>query len=391
MEAAQFGDTISTEEIRFKLHQFSDLDQLTRGTVTVNANWLESRLLARRLAKLWETWRGNSGQIYFEHRIDEYRRVWIAVAEEIGASIVELDDDLWELCIGNKRTRILSHQLEFDNPVVLAMAARKPLMHRLLSRAGVPVPDHRVFSLSEIETARAFLQLNPTGCVIKPGRSYGGKGVTTHIQDPSEITSAAILAATHSRDLLIEKQILGECYRLLVIDGEMVHAVRRPGLWLTGDGQSTVEALLNEASGNQPAPSPKNRLADPDLMFSLRAQEMALQSVPSDGQKILARSTNDYAEGKREVRTVYSEDVTNLVSDSVRAQAITAAKTLGSSFLGVDVITPDIAVGLSASGGVVNEVNTTPGLHHHYNSATEQFPKPAVQALERLIVNGSAL
>ena len=357
----------------------------------VNVNWIESRLLARRLTKLWETWRGKSGQIYFEHRIDEYRRMWVAVAEEIGASFLQLDDDLWELRVGDKRTRILNYQLEFDNPVVLAMAGRKPLMHRLLSDAGIPVPDHRVFSVAELEPAQTFLQLNPTGCVIKPGRGYGGKGVTTHIQDPSQITSAAILAATHSRDLLIEKQILGECYRLLVINGEMVHAVRRPGLWLTGDGQSTVEALLNEASGSQLISSPRNRHANPDLKFSLRAQGMALQSIPSLGQKILARSTKNYVDGKTEVRTVYSEDVTNVVGDSVRAQAITAAKILGSSFLGVDVITPDIAVGLSESGGVVNEVNTTPALHHHYNSATEQFPKPAVRAIEHLIVNGSAL
>lgn len=390
MEAAQCGDAISTEEIRFKLHQFSDSDQLARGTVTVNAYWLESRLLARRLAQLWEKWRGISGQIYFEHRVDQYRQIWAAVAEEVGASFLQLDDDLWELRIGDQRTRILNYQLEFDNPVILAMAGRKPLMHQLINDAGIPVPKYQEFSLSELPLAQAFLEQNSTDCVIKPARGYGGKGVTTHIRSPSQIAPAAILAATYSPKLLIEKQILGECYRLLIVDGEMVHAVRRPGVWLTGDGRSTIESLLNGAGASQSSDRSFARREDPDVKFSLQAQGMALHSVLSDGQKVLARSScEDLGDGK-EVRTVYSDEVTESVGEPVRTQAIAAAKILGSSFLGVDVITTDITIGLSESGGVINEVNTTPALHHHYDSTTQRFPEPAVKALRCLIDRRSA-
>jgi cyanophycin synthetase len=355
----------------------------------VIASWIEARLLARRLSQLWEKWRGTSGQIYFEHRVDQYRRIWAAVAEEVGASFSQLDDDLWELRIGDQRTRILNYQLEFDNPVILAMAGRKPLMHQLIGDAGIPVPEHQEFSLDELPLAQAFLEEHPAGCVIKPARGYGGKGVTTHIRSPSQLTPAAILAATYSPKLLIEKQILGECYRLLVVDGEIVHAVRRPGIWLTGDGTSTVESLMMGAGGGQFGDPSMAWQDDPDIMFSLQAQGLAPQSVPSDGQRVLARSSHEDLAGRREVRTVYSEEVTESVGDSVRTQAIAAAKILGSSFLGVDVITPDISIGLFESGGVINEVNTTPALHHHYDSASQQYPEPAVQALRRLIVRRS--
>nr|HQU71074.1 hypothetical protein [Calditrichia bacterium] len=34
--------------------------------------------------------------------------------------------------------------------------------------------------------------------------------------------------------------------------------------------------------------------------------------------------------------------------------------------LGVDLITPDVSRPLDEVGGVINEINTNPGLHHHY-------------------------
>jgi hypothetical protein len=40
---------------------------------------------------------------------------------------------------------------------------------------------------------------------------------------------------------------------------------------------------------------------------------------------------------------------------------------------------------LETTGGVVNEVNTTPGLHHHYFDREKGFPEPAL-ALARALL-----
>jgi D-alanine-D-alanine ligase-like ATP-grasp enzyme len=57
----------------------------------------------------------------------------------------------------------------------------------------------------------------------------------------------------------------------------------------------------------------------------------------------------------------------------------------GAELLGVDFITLDASVGLERSSGIINEINTTPGLHHHYQSSAERYPKPAIPIAKALL------
>jgi D-alanine-D-alanine ligase-like ATP-grasp enzyme len=91
------------------------------------------------------------------------------------------------------------------------------------------------------------------------------------------------------------------------------------------------------------------------------------------------------------VRTVYTNSSRELICESIRRDAETAARVVGSAFLGVDVITLDPSVPLRESGGVINEVNTTPALHHHYDASREPYPAAAVLALQALLERPSSL
>ncbi|HET6278688.1 MAG TPA: hypothetical protein VFG08_07885, partial [Candidatus Polarisedimenticolia bacterium] len=125
------------------------------------------RLIVR-LKKKWIDWKGRSGQVYFLDRVPEYRRMWRAVAEELGGEFVPLADDLWEIEVASVSTRMHLHQTEFDNPAVLGLAARKAAVHRLLAGAGLPVPEFAVFSLDDLAPAYRFHAAHPAGCVVKP-------------------------------------------------------------------------------------------------------------------------------------------------------------------------------------------------------------------------------
>ena len=57
---------------------------------------------------------------------------------------------------------------------------------------------------------------------------------------------------------------------------------------------------------------------------------------------------------------------------------------------GVDLIAPDVALPLEESGGMVNEINTTPGLHHHVLvSDPAAGADVGVLVLDRLLSTGS--
>jgi cyanophycin synthetase len=351
----------------------------------VKQTFLKIERIFARLHKIWIDWRGTSRQIYFEHRVHEYREIWRSLAEKIGAQFRTLADDLWELELDGKKTRIHNYQLEFDDPVTLVLAGNKPLVHRLLKENGIPVPDHIVFHLTELDKAYEFLKHHSEGCVVKPADGYGGKGVTTHILTKREVRKAAILASLYSQEILMEPQISGESYRILVINGKMVHAVCRRGMRLKGDGVSTVSDLIRSENRLLKKHGMRMLDVDRDCLFSLQHQNLALNSIPVKDQVFLVKSIADPITKHVEVRTVYNETVTDAICDSIRHQAELAANIVNSDFLGVDIITTDPAIPLEESGGVVNEINTTPALHHHYDARVEKYPQAAVHAISLLL------
>lgn len=342
------------------------------------------RLMAR-IRKIWEEKRNSSGQTYVHHRVSEYRDMWKNVAIKLGARFTVLTDSVWELELDGKTARILNDKLEFDNPVTLEIAGMKPLVYQLFAERGLRVPEYRTYQLDDWEHTLEFLKRHPKGCVVKPANgTSSGHGVTTHIQTESELKAASILASLYCPDLLIEPMIPGECYRLLVLDGTLIHAVRRKGPTLVGDGVSSIAGLLQRENDIRNSRGDQCLDIDRDCLFTLDYQGFSLDSVPLQGQAFLVKSVNDSRRKRVEVRTVYNDVVTHRIGDSLRDNAEAAARILRSRLVGVDFITVDPTVPLEKSGGVINEVNTTPGLHHHYDAARELFPEPAPRILQSL-------
>lgn len=311
--------------------------------------------------------------------------MWRAVAQDLGGTFRVLSDDFWELELGDQTIRINNHQLEFDNPVTLSLAGKKPLVHLLLKKEGMAVPDFAVFGLSDLAAAYQFLSRYPGGCVIKPVDGYGGKGITTHVQTEKECRRAAILASVYSRALMIEPQIAGESYRILVVEGKVVHAVRRSGPRLVGDGRKTVAGLILSENARRRAQGEAALEIDRDCRFCLKFQGLSLEAVPERGLAFLIKAAHESSRKRVEVRTVYNEDATALLCDTIKKDAESAAKIVRSEFLGVDVITANPSIPLKESGGVINEVNTTPALHHHYDVNKEAYPQVALTAVSALL------
>lgn len=357
---------------------------MTASNMQIKILKLQRKL--KRLQKIWNDIRHTSNKIYVTDRVSQYREMWRKVAEKSGAKFRTLSDDVWEIEMDGIKTRMLNHQMEFDSPVTLGMAANKPLIHRLFAENGLPVPEHIVFRLEELEKAYSFLNKYPAGCVIKPanGTSHGD-GITTHIKTNYEARKAAILASLYCPDMLMEPQVPGECYRLLILNGKMIHAVRRKGISVQGDGSSTILELIESNNNNTGNQGRRILGKDDDCQFNLTRQNLSLDSIPRAGKKIMVKSFCESEAGNVEIRTVYNENVTDLICDSAKECAEHAATVLNSVFVGVDIIMTDPTIPLEESGGVIDEVNTTPGLHHHFNLKDEKFPEAAMLALKVLL------
>jgi cyanophycin synthetase len=335
----------------------------------------------------WKRLRRTSTTIEMAAFTGFYERLWRDAARAVSAEMTEISAGLWRIRRGGRSTLIQNYIVQIDDPVVLNVAGDKALCHRLLVAERLPVAPHEVFTLATLDKAEAFMRRHAgESFVVKPAvGTSGARGVTTHIATPRGCRSAAVLASLYSHQILIERWIPGESYRLLFLDGEMIHASRRNGWRLIGDGRSTIAELMTRASGSGSPARGGSAVAD-DSNRTLAAQGLGLDSVPPSGRAVLVRSAGELAAGQSEIRTVFDHDATAEVGSELREQAFRAVRALGSRFAGLDIITIDPGRRLEDVGGVITEINTTPGLHHHYGLAGDPpAVGPAVAVLARLL------
>ena len=268
-------------------------------------------------------------------------------------------------------------ELQFNDQVVASISANKALCYQIAMAHGVPVPAHKLFSLEQLPQARRYLAANPGVYVVKPAENTSaGIGITTFVRTGAELSRAAVLASLFNPEFIVERMAAGESCRLLFIDGELVHAVRRRGIRLTGDGRSSIAELAARSAAQ----------LDAIAAWTLAAQELTSDTVPGDGVEVLARVLPPDTKRVRELRTVYDEEITDLVSPGLVDEARLVMDRLETRLAGVDVVTTDPSQSLADSGGVLLEVNPQPGIHHHYITDADHRTHPvAVRLLESLL------
>lgn len=331
--------------------------------------------------------RGKETTLDMSRLIPFYKKIWQDAANFLQVDFNELANGVWQMCSEDKRTLIHNYKVQIDDPVILDMAGNKPLCYRLLKEKGLPVPEYQVFTICGFESAEKFMTMhNGSLFVVKPARgTSGSRGITTHIRSFQECRRAGALASLYGDEIIVERLIAGESYRLLILDGKMIHATRRQGFRIKGDGQSTIWQLIEKENKSRQMKKLKNIMLDRDIGVTLPAQGLGKESIPGVGQEVLIKSY-DFPKGiGSEVRTIFNENVTDLVCQDLITHSVRAAGILDSKFAGVDIITLDPTKPLRETGGAIIEINTTPGLHHHYNLMNDQYPPPAVHVLEYLL------
>lgn len=315
-------------------------------------------------------------------RSDFYRVVWQEAAAGVGATITYLDGMLAEIECGPLVLRVRGNVTSLDDPVTLSVAGNKPLVDRLLSEHGLPVPRGTACRYDDSGAARRFVATIDGPCVVKPARSTGGgMGITTGVRSSAQLLVAMARAGSLCSDVVIEEQLSGANYRLLYLDGELLDAVERRPPTVCGDGVSTIGQLLrsenDRRAGGGFEVSQGLVAVDHELRQTLKASRRRLDSIPARGEQVVVKTV--VSDGRREDNVHVSDSLCEAV---VRAGAAAAA-ALGVRLAGVDVITPDPALPLSEAGGAIIEVNTTPGLYYHYMTADAAVPV-ALLILRRL-------
>jgi cyanophycin synthetase len=235
------------------------------------------------------------------------------------------------------------------------------------------VPEGILIGFGEFAKAVDLLRSSPGPLVVKPAEATsGGAGVTMNVTEIRQLEVAFAWARSFGPHVAIEQQIEGDCYRVLVMDDEVLDTVVRHPPRVVGDGTSTVlQLILRENKVRLAAGAKRAQVLigfDPDLRNMLATRGFSLSSRPAAGEIIALKGVINDNGGMDNV------PANGTLCPAVLQSACTAARLVGARLAGIDIICSDPSVPLESSGGAVVDVNAAPGLYYHCHRADSSVP-----------------
>ncbi|MGJ9419947.1 cyanophycin synthetase [Massilia sp. CMS3.1] len=311
----------------------------------------------------------------------------VDAATERGIPSIRLTEgNLVQLGHGAAQRRIWTAETDRTSAIAESIASDKDLTKRLLASCGVPVPEGALVRSAEA----AWEEAQDIGLpvVVKPVDGNHGRGVTLNLMSESEVHTAYAIAseAGGSSAVLVERFIPGNEHRLLIVGRQVVAVARGESLRVTGDGSSSVSALVASQINTDPRrgeteehPLGTVNVQDDEILLDLKRQGLTPASVPQDGQKVLIQPNGNV-----------SDDVTDLVHPEVAHMAALAARVVGLDIAGIDLVCEDISRPLAQQRGAIIEVNSSPGLLAHIKPASGTPRKVGEAIIRHLFADGDS-
>jgi len=288
----------------------------------------------------------------------------LKAAFKLNIPFIHIDSGIYQIGWG-----ALSHTFDrstfgLDSAIGARICQNKALTANIMKQAGLPTSHHRL--VSSINQAQDAANQIGYPVVVKPADRDRGEGVTINVKNFELLKQAFDYASTFSKNILVERQVAGTPYRILVADNSHLYTVMRLPKSVMGDGQHTIKELctLEAAEQSQKAVHLRKKptLLDKLAEDALKAQGLDLNSIPQPGELVFLRPTESTEWGGT------PQPVTELIHpDNIRI-ALMASQLLNLNVAGVDLISEDISKPWHENGAVINEVNFAPflGDHHDY-------------------------
>lgn len=290
----------------------------------------------------------------------------IDAAKARGIPVIRLDPEakisLSQLGWGRHQKRIQASITSQTSNIAVDIAQDKEITAQLLYDVGIPVPKGA--AVQTLEEATDQIDRIGYPLVIKPLDSSKGRGISINILDMEMFAQAFELAKSYTRTVIIEKQLPGNDYRVLVINYQFVAAAHRVPAGVTGDGKHSIKELINLTNqdprrGIGHEKSLTRITVNDQSLHLLEQQQLSLDSIPDKERFVQLKRTANISTGGIAI------DVTDQIHIENIELAERAAKVVGLDIAGIDIVAPRIDVPITKTGGGVVEVNAAPGFRMH--------------------------
>lgn len=272
---------------------------------------------------------------------------------------------LIQLGHGKYQKRIQATITSETHYIAVELASDKEATNKILADLGLPVPKQRmVYDAREaVQAARRIG--HPV--VVKPLNANHGRGISVGLEDDDEVSEAFDFAKESNKSgagVIIESYVQGLDHRMLVVNGKLVAVSKRVPGHVVGDGEHTVEELLDIINAD-PRRGVGHEKTLTRIEFDTKAREhleelgYTKDTVPPQGEVVFLRSTANLSTGGTAI------DVTDIVHPDNRDMAERAVKAIGLDIGGVDFLSADISTSHKDNGAGICEINAAPGFRMH--------------------------
>lgn len=262
---------------------------------------------------------------------------------------------------GSRQRRIQAAETGRTSLVAESIAQDKELTRTLLSNAGIPIAAGRPVASAEDAWVAACEIGGPV--VVKPRDGNQGRGVGVNLTSREQVDAAYAVAAGISDEVLVERCVPGNDYRMLVVGNKLIAAARRDPPQVVGDGMHSISQLVEQINSDpRRGEGHANALTkihfDEITVAQLATKGLAPESVPARGERVVLRNNANLSTGGT------ATDVTDDVHPELAARVEAAARMVGLDICGVDIVCDSVSNPLEEHGAVI-EINAVPGLRMH--------------------------
>ena len=306
-------------------------------------------------------------------------RILKKIAPKIGAKVVL--EPKWnivgQIIFKNGRRRYFRYSSLDLNPLGASEVSRdKDYANFFMAQMGYPTVKGQTFfskqwgeaigSQKNIDAGYRYARKIGFPVIVKPNSGSQGVGVSK-VYNKREFYKAMRYVFARDRVALVQRALLGNDYRVVVLGGKIISAYQRIPLNIIGNGQSTIRQLLIKKQKDFVGASrdTKIKMDDFRILQKLKQQGLGMRSVPGKHQQIFLLDNANLSSGGDAV------DVTQSVHPEFKKVAINLTKDMGLRLCGVDLL---------ISGDITNkpnkywvlETNAAPGLDHYVLTGKRQ-------------------
>jgi len=299
------------------------------------------------------------------NKLDQTTRAIVNAANRRGIPWFRLSPSgrLVQIGQGHRQHRLQETLTDHVSALAYHVSHDKTMTNQLLQRNGVPVP--KLLPAADADQAVRAAEHIGFPVVLKPALGKKGEGVELRLTDGAAVRAAFERTAQIGMPVVVESFVPGDDHRLLVVDGKMIAAARRiPGA-VIGDGQRSIEELIDAANEDPRRGHDYEKLMN-RLAWDQQAEDLLAErgftrtTIPAEGDVVFLRRTANISTGGTAV------DVSDAIHPDNRRVAEHAARLTGLPIAGVDFLSPDISRSFREVPSGVCEVNASPGLRPHW-------------------------